>query len=293
MNPKVSVIIPCYNYGQYIDEALDSVLAQTFEDFEIIIVNDGSTDQDTIDKLENYNKPKTSVIHTENQGLPNARNNGIVKSTGQYICCLDADDKYKPEYLEKCVNILEKDTSNKVAIVTTDIEAFGERNEVWEMNEYDPIRLMADNSGGVHVASMFRKSAWEEVGGYPTNLTKGGYEDRSFWISIVAKGYRWEYIKEPLFMYRIKKNSMIHDAIQRHDELYSKVIENNLDFYKDNMEAVILYLRNSNLGLRQKINELYEILDRNSKQYAKLEKDHLNLTSKGKRNLLKRIVRRI
>jgi len=86
--PKVSVIIPCYNQGQYLDEAVDSVLNQTFEDFEIIIVNDGSTDDFTNNLLVNYHKPKTKVISTQNQGLPSARNNGIKIASGEYICCL-------------------------------------------------------------------------------------------------------------------------------------------------------------------------------------------------------------
>ncbi|HXM47111.1 MAG TPA: glycosyltransferase family A protein [Pyrinomonadaceae bacterium] len=80
--PKVSVIIPCYNHGSYIDEAVDSVLAQTFPDFEIIIVNDGSTDQETVQKLADFNQPQTTVLHTANQGLAAARNSGIQNSTG-------------------------------------------------------------------------------------------------------------------------------------------------------------------------------------------------------------------
>ena len=81
--PKVSVIIPCYNHGVYIDETVDSVLDQTFQDFEIIIINDGSTDEFTVEKLKTYNKPKTKVIHTSNQGLSSARNNGIRASTNR------------------------------------------------------------------------------------------------------------------------------------------------------------------------------------------------------------------
>ena len=75
--PTVSVIIPCYNYGQYIDEAVDSVLNQTFQDFEIIIVNDGSTDEYTINRLISYNKPKCQIINTGNNGICSARNTGI------------------------------------------------------------------------------------------------------------------------------------------------------------------------------------------------------------------------
>ncbi len=75
--PKVSAVIPCYNHGQYIDEAVDSILKQTYQDVEIIVINDGSTDQFTIEKLRVYCKPKTRVIHTENRGPSAARNTGI------------------------------------------------------------------------------------------------------------------------------------------------------------------------------------------------------------------------
>ena len=113
--PKVSIIIPCYNYGQYIDEAVDSVLAQTFQDFEIIIVNDGSTDEFTNKKLENYNKPKTTVYFTKNQGVSAARNYAIEKSSGEYILPLDADDKIHSDYIKEAVDVLE--ANNEIGIV--------------------------------------------------------------------------------------------------------------------------------------------------------------------------------
>lgn len=111
LSPKVSVIVPCYNLGQYLDETIDSILAQTYQDFKIIIVNDGSTDGDTIELLKTYNKPKTQVIHTENQGPSAARSAGIPLAKGQYILPLDADDLIGDTYLEKAVEVLDKDPS--------------------------------------------------------------------------------------------------------------------------------------------------------------------------------------
>ena len=104
---KVSVVIPCYNQGAFIDDAVNSVLAQTFSDFEIIIVNDGSTDATTNALLERYSRPKTTVIHTENQGVCAARNTAIKAAAGKYILPLDADDKIEPTYLEKAVNVFD------------------------------------------------------------------------------------------------------------------------------------------------------------------------------------------
>jgi glycosyltransferase involved in cell wall biosynthesis len=99
--PKVSVIIPCFNQGEYVDQAVDSVLKQSFQDFEIVIVNDGSTDPFTISHLQNYSRQKTTVVHTDNQGLAAARNNGIRQAKSEYILPLDADDKIGATFLEK------------------------------------------------------------------------------------------------------------------------------------------------------------------------------------------------
>ena len=120
---KVSVVIPCYNHGQYIDEAVNSILKQTYQDFEIIIVNDGSTDPLTIEKLRAYHKPKTTVIHTENGGPSAARNTGIRTAIGEYILTLDADDWFEATFLAKAVAIL--DGKPEVGIVTCGIQYFG------------------------------------------------------------------------------------------------------------------------------------------------------------------------
>src|SRR5437879_507126 len=96
--PVVSVIIPCFNQGATLDEAVASVLNQTFTDFEIVIVNDGSTDPFTSELLANYHRPRTRVITTANGGLAAARNTAIRNSRGKYILPLDADDRIAPEY---------------------------------------------------------------------------------------------------------------------------------------------------------------------------------------------------
>ena len=91
--PQVSVIIPCYNQGRYLDDAITSVLVQTYQNFEILIVDDGSTEPETIEILQDYQQPKTRIIRTENQGVATARNLGIAQAQGTYILPLDADDK--------------------------------------------------------------------------------------------------------------------------------------------------------------------------------------------------------
>ncbi|QWV95065.1 glycosyltransferase family 2 protein [Geomonas oryzisoli] len=205
LRPKVSVVIPCYNHGIYLDEAVDSVLAQSFTDFEIVIVNDGSTDPYTVDLLARYRRPKTRVLHTENAGVSSARNSGIAAAQGDYILPLDADDRIAPSYLEKGVAIL--DARPEVGIVYCDEQMFGERDDVWIMPEYDPVALLFDNQ--IFPSAFFRKSDWEKVGGYSSRFVYG-WEDWDFWITMSTLKKEVTKIPELLYYYRIRSESRDH-----------------------------------------------------------------------------------
>jgi len=129
-SPLLSVIVPCYNYGHYLNEALESLYEQTFQNFEIIIVNDGSTEEATLKILERLEKkPKLKILHQQNQGLSATRNNGIKTARGKYICCLDADDKLEPTYFEKALALLE--SSPETAFVTPWVQYFDASDANW------------------------------------------------------------------------------------------------------------------------------------------------------------------
>lgn len=204
--PKVSVIIPCYNHGAYLDEAVQSVLDQTYEDYEIIIVNDGSTDQETNRKLNDYNRPKTKVLQTDNQGLPSARNNGIKISNGDYILPLDADDRIGKTYLEDAIQIL--DTQPDKGIIYCEAEFFGDKTGKWQLPAYSLQDILLLNM--IFSCAMFRRTDWEKVGGYNPNMAYG-YEDWDFWLSLLELGRTVHKIEKVLFFYRFNKNSMIHN----------------------------------------------------------------------------------
>lgn len=199
---KVSVVIPCYNMGEFIEEAVDSVLCQTFTDYEIIIVNDGSDEHATNLKLKDFARPSTTVLHTSNRGVSAARNLGIAEATGRYILPLDADDRIAPTYLEKGVEQL--DHSPETGIVYCEAGAFGGASGSWNLPEFSLPHLLLDNL--IFSSALFRRSDWQLAGGYRENM-RHGWEDWDFWLSMMELGIGVYRIPEQLFFYRIRKGS--------------------------------------------------------------------------------------
>lgn len=240
--PLVSVIIPCYNQGQYIDEAVDSVLAQTYQNLEIIIVNDGSTDELSIEILGNYKKTKTTVLHTANKGLPSARNYAIKMSKGKYILPLDADDKIGSTYMEKAVNLLEANTN--LGVVYCKAEFFGDQTGKWDLPEYKFPDILLVNV--IFCCGFFRKDDWEKVGGYNHEMIYG-WEDYDFWLSIIELGREVQCIPNVLFYYRRKSDSMVEFIKgQREVYCYSTIFKKHHNLYFQNIEIIfsnLVFLR--------------------------------------------------
>lgn len=206
--PLVTVIIPCFNYGVFVRGAIDSVLAQTFQRFEIIVINDGSTDDITNEILKNLHYEKTTIIHQTNQGLAQTRNNGAALAVGKYLCYLDADDFFEPTYLEKTLSVLECDEN--LGSCYSWVQCFGDSDNIWKTENLDPFFLKQYTQASSH--SVIRKEAWEKVkeqnGSGFLSKYDGYFEDWVFWIDMVQCGYRGQVIKEPLIRYRIHKASL-------------------------------------------------------------------------------------
>lgn len=247
---KVSVIIPCYNQGQYVDEAVDSMLNQTFQDFEIIIVNDGSTDEFTLEKLEHYDKPKTKVLHTTNQGLPYARNNGIKIANGEYILPLDADDYFESTFLEKAVQVL--DMQSEVGVVTCGMQCFGISQKRHLPKGGGVKDFLTQNNACV--ASLFRKICWEQAGGY--NETPKGYEDWNLWLDITKRGWLVHVIPEYLFYYRRRPGSMIRESDEIKPDLIKQLVNNHRELFEQYVDEVISEKEQKILILKQTKQEL-------------------------------------
>ena len=216
--PLISVVIPNFNYGKYLDGAIDSVLTQTFQDFEIIIVDDASTDPDTRKILAAMNKPKTKVIfQNTNQGLPSTRNKGIGMARGKYICSLDPDDYLEPTYLEKCVYHLE---TRNLDVCFSWVQTFGESSDLWENGPFLIDVLMKGNS--VCVAAVFKKALWKQVGGYKEAMTHS-HEDWEFWLTLAEQGAVGHCIPEPLMFHRKHSTSMSAGMKHRYNEIAAQI----------------------------------------------------------------------
>jgi glycosyltransferase involved in cell wall biosynthesis len=258
----VSVVIPCFNHGAYIGEAIESVQAQTYQHHEIVIVNDGSTDSYTNDLLNSLDIDGCRVLHTENCGLPAARNTGIRATTGKYICCLDADDRYHPDYFKKAVEIFDKDRNKRFGAVGAWVRFFGSNDILWKTigsNTPGFAPFLQGLRNNLQSGTMFRKICWEQIGGYNETLIEAmnsGYEDWDFWIRMLDKGYEWFCLEEPLIYYRQHEDSMVTKQDKNRSEILETLIRNNHGFYVKHMIPMLVSRDREVRDLQQEIERL-------------------------------------
>ena len=231
----ISIIIPFYNDGKYIHECLNSVHNQEYTNYEIVLVNDGSTDENSNEIINAINHPKVKVLQTANQGPAKARNFAILNSKGKYILPLDSDDKIGKSFIHEAIEILED--KPEVKIVYCDLEYFGLKKEKVFIDAFSMEKLLAENI--IASSSVFRRTDYDKTKGYNPNM-KEGFEDWDFWLSMLEQGGQVHKIEGVGFYYRIKKgsrNSSISvEGFQRlrlqiynnHKELYAKYFFNPL-----------------------------------------------------------------
>ncbi len=202
----VSVVIPCYNQGEFILDAISSVQSCSEPVWEAIVVNDGSTDPVTQKVLTYLKDSGYQVVDQSNQGLAQARNKGIELAKGPYILPLDADNKIRGDYITKAIDILDRNPD--VGVVYGDAELFGDNTGVRLVPDFDLNRILRGNY--IDACAVFRKVVWQECGGYDPRIPKKlGYEDWDFWLSAAEKGWKFYHITEVLFEYRIRSDSMV------------------------------------------------------------------------------------
>ena len=233
--PLVSIIIPCYNNWEYIEEAVDSALAQDYPNTEIIVIDDGS-DNKTKTILKNIEPKVSRLITQENKGTSAARNVGITQASGKYILPLDSDDYFESTFCSKAIKIVEENLDAK--IVTCYVRRFGEGIQEFVV-EY-PDSELRDYLKFNHAIgnSLFKKSEWEKVGRYDENM-KRGYEDWEFFIRLLANGGKSVCIKERLFHYRLRGDSNTAIANKNKYDLLKYIYLKHKELYVANYELLI------------------------------------------------------
>ncbi len=200
---QISVIIACYNQENYIAEALDSALGQTFKDFEIVVINDGSIDN-SASVIKSYVQKYPQIIRyieQSNQGVIAARNNAITQAKGKYIFPLDGDDKIAPDCLEKLYKAM---IHHQGDVIYCNVEYFGNKTD--RMETLAPTKFNMCLCNRVCVSALYRKSDWEQYGGYDQIMGKG-LEDWEFWLNFVEDNKCFYKVDEVLFFYRISDAS--------------------------------------------------------------------------------------
>jgi O-antigen biosynthesis protein len=233
--PLVSVVIPCYNYGQFVAQAVDSVLAQTFRNFEILVVDGGSA-AESLATLRSLNRPQTQVFFREGRHfVGDNRNFGISRARGKYVCCLDADDLIRPTYLEKALFLLE---TQNYDLVSTTIRSFGDESEIYHLERFPGLADMLV-ANQVSTCAVFRKDLWEQAGGFQDTGIGGNYfyEDWRLWLRFSALGARFaNIVDESLFLYRIHSSQSLsnqNQGVPTMDRQREAVREFNQDVISD------------------------------------------------------------
>lgn len=248
-NYFISVVIPCYNHGEFLLEAIDSVLNQTYQNFEIIIVNDGSTNTFTNELIETMDRPKTKTIITSNNGLSAARNIGIKNAKGDIIVNLDADDKYEKTFFEKGIKIL-KEKSN-VGIVSSYMETFGYgKSRVINFFKSSDVKGFIGARNNAHACSIVRKICWKEVTGYDEQM-KQGFEDWDFWLRITSNGWNAYVIEELLFKYRQHQTSMLKETQHNRVPIMKYLFEKNSHVFQKYFSDALLSREEWNLEIEK------------------------------------------
>jgi glycosyltransferase involved in cell wall biosynthesis len=231
-SPAVSIIVPCYNGGRFLDGLMASLACQTLRDFEVVIVDDGSTDTDTLHKLATLEWP-ARVIRQDNSGPSAARNRGIRAARADVVFMLDCDDTIEPTFLEETVAALRAAPAD-VGMVFTDQRLVGTESGLLPryFHRFDLLFTNTMASGLV-----MSKASWQAAGGYDETM-RDGYEDWDFSLRLAYAGYRGIRVPKPLYIYYIRgddaansRSSNVH-AKRMYGRLWKLIRERHAPSYR-------------------------------------------------------------
>src|SRR5262245_24282307 len=200
----IAVVIPCFNHGRVLDDAVTSVLRQSRAAAEMVIVDDGSTDLYTRDLLASSEYPNTRIVRTSNGGGSAAKNHGIRLTSADYVVTLDAGNRLDLDFLARAAARLDRDAD--LGFILTGIQAFGAASYEWIPQDSNLLNVLI--CGAPNFDGMFRRCVWDAVGGFDESPMFRGYENLDFWLAASELGMHGELIKEPLLEYRVRSDSL-------------------------------------------------------------------------------------
>lgn len=215
--PLVSVVVTCYNYAEYVKEAVDSIFVQTYQNIEAIVINDGSTDDsDQVIKELNRQYPIT-YINQENKGAPAARNTGIKQAKGAFVLFLDADDILPENYIASCVKKQQKTGAD---IIYCNSQYFGDRHDKTDFPEFDKTHIFYSNF--ISATALIHAKLFEGHQ-YDNHLRNLRFDDWDFYLSCINDGATASLNKDAYLLYRIKQKARSNIAIEKQIEAYKYI----------------------------------------------------------------------
>lgn len=275
-DPAVTFVIPCYNHGRFVGEAVRSSLSQRGVHVHVVVVDDGSDDGSTPDACEACAGKRVRVIHQPNKGLPAARNRGAADADTPYLVFLDADDYVRPRFARTLYNAITAQDDPGVSHAYCQEQLVGLGHGVWRVPDWD-VRLLKITN--LHpVTCLVRRDCFEAVGGFNESMTRG-YEDWDLWLSFAERGWRGLRVREPLFVWRRHSHdTMVMNVIHDHERLYRSLVQQHPALYDPDLRDLLIYtntlLRKFNMnwidetGLPRELQYLHHVRDEHQRSTA-------------------------
>jgi glycosyltransferase involved in cell wall biosynthesis len=219
--PIVSFIIPYFNAGETIQETIDSIFNQTYQKFDVWIVNDGSTDPLSIEKLKDFEgNERIHILHQENAGPSVARNLAIEKSNADYFVPLDADDLIEQKALQRAIGLIIQDY--QIGAVYGNFEWFGDIQGTKKQARFQLEKQFLMNQ--IAITALIRKEMWRQLGGYDTFLSKPGLEDWEFWLIAGLSNWNLQHCEMTFFKVRVNQMSRTFEVANKNLDLIKKYV---------------------------------------------------------------------
>lgn len=251
---RFSVVIPCFDHGEFLVEAVASAERSLAEPYELIVIDDGSRQPRTLEVLAALEAAGYYVVHQENRGLGAARNRGIEQATGAYILPLDSDNRLLPGFPDAAIRALDENPS--VGVIYGDRLEFGLRSGVVQVPEFDLDLLLTGNY--IDACAVIRKHLWSECGGFDSAMPYQGWEDWDFWISAAGCGWRFHHLPGAMFEYRVRPGSLswhgIVPEIGQPQQRY--IVEKHRDLYLQRLPQFLMMVQSVQRESRRLVDEV-------------------------------------